>query len=83
MRKAYLDPILLLLAVHRGGPLIPRVFGHLLLFSPLLRAHLPFFKILNRHFLLQIKNGLQLEVGRDWKKRRGKGKRNFRLGDFL
>ena len=62
--KVHLGPNLLLPAVHRSGPLVPRVFGCFLLFSTLLRGHLSFLKLLHWSLLLQIWNSVQSEVSR-------------------
>ena len=50
--KAHLGPSLLISAVHRSGPLDLKVFGRFLLFSTLLRGHLPFLKLLHWSILL-------------------------------
>ena len=62
--KVHLGPNLLLPVVHRSGPLVPRVFGHFLLFSTLLRGHLSLLKLLHWSLLLQIWNSVQSEVSK-------------------
>ena len=50
--KEHLGPNLLLPTIHKSGPLVSRVFSCFLLFSTLLRGHLPFLKLLRWSFLL-------------------------------
>ena len=62
MLKPYLGPIMLLLTVRGGGPIVFRILGRFLLFGPLLRGHLPFLQLLHWSLLLQVGIGMQSEV---------------------
>ena len=55
---AHFSSILLLVAVHELGPLVPRFLDHLLMFWAMLKTNLTFLKRLDWPFLLQVRVSL-------------------------